>query len=79
VQKSSILSSIDTNGAETYIDIEGSNEPQVNLLASIDYLAAKKFIITLEAAIPFLNRDYNYDGLKRKFTAGISVSYLFKL
>jgi hypothetical protein len=79
IQKSSIISSVDTNGVESYIDIEGSNEPQVNLLVSIGYMVAEKFLLTIDGAIPFLKRDYNYDGLKRKFTAGLSLSYLFKL
>lgn len=78
VQKSSILSSVDSLG-EHYVDIESSNEPQVNLLASVSYFVNDKFVITADAALPFLKRDYNYDGLKRIFTAGFSVGYLFKL
>src|SRR3990172_6676497 len=78
IQKSSILAFADSSG-ETYIDVEGSNEPQVNLLLSVGYNISGNFSITGEAAIPFLKRDYNYDGLKRIFTAGFSLSYLFKL
>ena len=78
IQKSNILASVDSTG-EKYVDAEGSNEPQVNLLASVGYLVSDKIILTIEAAIPFLKRDYNYDGLKRTFTAGLSVSYLFRL
>jgi len=76
IQKSSVL----VSGTEdTYTDVEGSNEPQVNLLVSAGYFAGKNIILSFEAAIPFLKRDYNYDGLKRIFTAAASVSYLFKL
>jgi len=64
---------------ETFIEVEGSNEPQVNLFASVSYRISENFLITGEAALPFLQRDYNYDGLKRTFTAGLSVSYLYKL
>jgi len=78
IQKSSILASADSTG-ETYIDVQGSNEPQVNLLISVGYNIDKNFSIIGYAAIPFLKRDYNYDGLKRTFTAGLSVGYLFKL
>ncbi len=77
IQKSNVLSSVDSNGTESYVDIEGSNEPQVNLLASVGFMASKNIQITIDAAIPFLNRDYNIDGLKRSFTAGASVGYLF--
>jgi hypothetical protein len=76
IQKSSVLVSGTT---DTYTDVEGSNEPQVNLLASAGYFFSNNVILNIEAAIPFLKRDYNYDGLKRTFTARASVSYLFKL
>jgi hypothetical protein len=76
IQKSSVLVSGTT---DTFADVEGSNEPQVNMLASAGFFLSHNFILNFEAAIPFLHRDYNYDGLKRSFTAGASVSYLFKL
>lgn len=75
IQKSSVLVSGTTG---TFTDVEGSNEPQVNLLVSAGWLIDKNFILTFEAAFPFLNRDYNYDGLKRSFTAGALITYLFK-
>ncbi len=78
IQKSSILAFADSTG-ETFIDVQGSNEPQVNLLLSVGYNINDNFSITGDAAVPLLKRDYNYDGLKRTFTAGISLSYLFKL
>ncbi|HEY3249486.1 MAG TPA: hypothetical protein VGK25_00065 [Ignavibacteria bacterium] len=78
IQRSSVLG-INVSPQESFIEIEGSNEPQVNLLASVGYYINDKFLITGEAALPFLHRNYNFDGLKRAFTAGISVSYLFNL
>lgn len=78
LQPSSILGS-NVPAEESFVEIEGSNEPQVNLLASVSYQLSKNFLLTGEAAIPFLKRDYNFDGLKRVFTAGASVSYTFKL
>lgn len=78
IQESSILASADSTG-ETFVDVDGSNEPQVNLMASAVYFVSDKFILTIDAAVPFLKRDYNYDGLKRTFTTGLAFGYLFKL
>ena len=76
IQESSVLVSGTT---DTYTDIQGSNEPQVNLLASVGYIVNNNFLLSVEAAFPFLKRNYNYDGLKRSFTVSTSLSYLFKL
>jgi hypothetical protein len=78
VQPASVLNTADTTG-ESFIDIDGSNEPQVNLLATVTFEASKNISLTGFAAIPFLARDYNYDGLKRTLTIAASVSYLFNL
>ena len=75
IQKSSVLV---TGTTDTFTEVQGTNEPQVNLLASAGWLVDKNFILTFEAAFPFLNRDYNFDGLKRSFTTAASVTYLFK-
>lgn len=76
VQKSSVLVSGTT---DTFADIQGSNEPQVNLYASAGYMVSKNMLLTVEAAFPFLKRNYNYDGLKRSFSAGAAFTYLFEL
>lgn len=78
IQESSILASVDSLG-EHYTDVEGSNEPQVNFLLSVGYNVSEKIILTIDAAIPFLKRDYNIDGLKRTFTAGLLAGLLLKL
>lgn len=62
---------------ENFIEIDGSNEPQVNLLATISYEASREIKLTGFAALPFLKRDYNFDGLKRTVTIAGMISYLF--
>lgn len=74
IQESSVLSSV---SPENFVDVSNSNEAQVNLLATIGYKISEEVTGTLQAAIPFLKRDYNFDGLKRKFTIGASLSYNF--
>lgn len=74
LQSSSVLASYNP---ETFTKINYSSEPQVNLLGTASYKASDEVTITLQAALPFLKRDYNFDGLKRKFSLGAMVSYNF--
>ena len=77
IQPSSVLDPV--GGGENFVEVDGSNEPQVNLLAVVNYLASKNIMLSGFGAIPFLQRDYNYDGLKRTLSLGASVSYLFNI
>lgn len=74
IQPSSVLASYTP---ETFTEISNSNEPQVNLAATVGYKLSEDFNISVQAAIPFLKRDYNFDGLKRVFSAGINLGYGF--
>lgn len=74
LRPSSVLASYNP---ETFTEISNSNEPQVNLLATVGYKFSDEVTGTLQAALPFLKRDYNFDGLKRKFTLGAALSYNF--
>ncbi len=74
-------SSVQDNAAseERFIEIDGSNEAQVNLAATISYRASNELGLTGQAALPFLKRDYNFDGLKRTFSLLGTISYFFNL
>jgi len=74
IQKSSVLSGV---SPENFVEVSNSNEAQVNLLGTVGYKASDDISITVQAALPFLKRDYNFDGLKRKFSVGAMVSYNF--
>ncbi len=75
IQTSSVR---DPNGPEdSFVEIDGTNETQVNLLTTVSYRASKEIGLTGQAAIPFLPRNYNYDGLKRTLAISGSVSYFF--
>jgi hypothetical protein len=64
---------------ESFITKDGSNEPQVNLLGEVSYAVSKDLVLTGNAALPLLKRDYNYDGLRRSFTFSAGVAYIFSL
>jgi len=74
IQESSVLSS---TTPESFVDVSNSNEAQVNLLATVGYKFSDEVTGNLQAALPFLKRNYNFDGLKRKFSVGASLSYNF--
>ena len=77
LQPSSVLGNI--AGEEGFVEVNGSNETQVNLLATVNYQASREIGISGQVAIPFLKRDYNLDGLKRTLSVAGSLSYFFNL
>lgn len=75
IQPSSVLDQ--SAPTESFVEVEGSNEVQVNLMAAVTYRASKEIGLTGRAAIPFLKRDYNIDGLKRTISFSGSINYFF--
>ena len=75
LQASSVRDALGTG--ESFITVDGSNEAQVNLVGTVSYRASDEITITGLAAIPFLKRNYNFDGLKRTLTFSGAVSYNF--
>lgn len=64
---------------ENFTEISGSNEAQVNLLATVNYMASKQIGLWGQGALPLLTRNYNYDGLKRSLSLAAGLSYYFRL
>ncbi len=75
LQESSILNPL-TN-TEDYIQVDGSNETQINLLGEVTYSVSDNFDLIGSAAIPLLKRDYNLDGLRRSITLSGGAAYKF--
>jgi hypothetical protein len=75
IQSSSVLNTVSLS--ETFIEVDGSNEAQVNLIASASFRPSEDVTLTGLAAIPFLKRNYNFDGLKRTLTISGMISYNF--
>jgi len=74
--ESSILDSTSTNG-DTYVDVEDSNQPQLNFLASLEYRLNDNFALMGDFAFPFIERKVNLDGLQRAITASVGVMFSF--
>ncbi|MCC7157969.1 MAG: hypothetical protein IT281_00360 [Ignavibacteria bacterium] len=77
IQPSSVRDPVGTG--ESFINISGSNEAQVNLLATVNFMASKKVGLWGQGALPLLTRNYNYDGLKRSLSLAAGVTYYFSL
>ncbi len=75
LQESSILNPL-TN-TDDYIQVDGSNETQINLLGEVTYNVSDNFDLIGSAAIPLLKRDYNLDGLRRSITLSGGAAYKF--
>lgn len=75
VGKSSVLDLTSTE--EEFIDLEDSDQLQINFLVNFSYALNKNMNLTAEIAFPFLKRDVNVDGLTRAFTAGLGINFLF--
>jgi len=61
---------------EKYIDIDKSDQLQLNLLLGSEYLLNNEISLFTEAALPLLKREVNVDGLTRAYTltAGLKLS-----
>lgn len=77
LQESSVQNPLSVS--EDFINIDGSNEVQINLTGQATYKLTGNIYLQGMAAIPLLKRDYNFDGLRRSFTVSASAMYLFNL
>lgn len=75
IGKSSVLDL--TSSEEEFIDLEDSDQLQINFLVNTSYALNENINLTAEIAFPFLKRDVNVDGLTRAFSAGIGMNILF--
>ncbi len=76
VKRLSLSSVRDTSSIpESFVDIAGSDQFQVNILAEALLPLQQNISLELIAAMPLLKREVNVDGLKRAFTisAGIAI------
>jgi hypothetical protein len=71
--KSSILDTISVQ--EAFIEIDKSDQPQLNFLTALRYKIDDYFTLVGDFAIPFLSQETNVDGLKRVFSASVGVVF----
>lgn len=73
--ESSIVNSASMTPMETYIDVEKSDQTQVNLLTEVHYEINKNYSLFVDVAVPFIRREVNVDGLTRSFSAALGVIF----
>lgn len=71
--KSSILDTTTTQ--ETFVEVENSDQTQLNLLVLTNYQASNNFSLFFDFAVPFIKREVNVDGLTRAFSASLGVKF----
>jgi hypothetical protein len=71
--KSNTVNSLAVGLIESYIDVERSDQTQVNLLTQIQYKINNNYFLFADFAIPFIKREVNVDGLTRSFSASMGV------
>ncbi len=75
IGKSSVLDL--TVAEEKFIELEDSDQLQINFLVNANYSLKNDINLIAEIAFPFLKREVNVDGLTRAFSAGIGLRYMF--
>lgn len=73
--KSSIVNLMSMASLETYIDVENSDQTQVNLLTTFQYQINNNYTLAADFALPFIKREVNVDGLTRSFSASVGISF----
>lgn len=74
--KSSVLDTVNSSmDEETYVDVDDSDQAQLNLLLVLQYEINKNLSLLADFAVPFIKRKTNVDGLTRAFSASIGFRY----
>ena len=74
--KSSILDTTSTD-EESFVEVEGSDQAQLNFLAKLEYRIDENISLVGDFAIPFIKREVNLDGLTRAFSASAGIRFSF--
>lgn len=75
--KSSILDTTSMTSSDSFIEVDNSDQTQLNLLTVIQYQIDKNYSLFADFAVPFIKREVNVDGLTRSFSASIGVQLNF--
>jgi hypothetical protein len=62
---------------ERFVEVDKSDQTQLNLLTHIQYQVAEGYSFFADFAVPFIKREVNVDGLTRAFSASFGVRFLF--
>jgi hypothetical protein len=75
--KSSILDTTSMTSSDSFIEVDNSDQAQLNLLTVVRYQIDKNYSLFADFAIPFIKREVNVDGLTRSYSASIGVQLNF--
>jgi hypothetical protein len=75
--KSSILDTTSMTSSDSFIEVDNSDQAQLNLLTEVRYQIDKNYSLFADFAIPFIKREVNVDGLTRSYSASIGVQLNF--
>lgn len=73
LSESSIRDTSSVASTETFIDVDNSDQAQLNFLTSFQYEINKNYSLFADFAIPFIKREVNVDGLTRSFSASVGI------
>ncbi len=73
MQESSVLTTGNIISGAEFVDVDGSDQLQVNLLGKILKSVSESLRLEAVVAVPFLKRDVNIDGLKRSFSLSLGA------
>lgn len=76
LSKSTIVS-FDSSFTEIFVEVDKSDQEQINLLIQAQYEIAQGHLFFADFAVPFIKREVNVDGLTRAFSASLGVRILF--
>jgi hypothetical protein len=71
--KSSIVDTSSMTSTESFIDVDNSDQSQLNFLTIVQYQINKNYSLFADFAIPFIKREVNVDGLTRSFSASVGI------
>lgn len=75
LSKSSVIDFSTGTMIDKYVDVDKSDQSQLNLLTVLEYNFGEAYSLVGEIAIPFLKREVNVDGLTRVFSASVGVKF----
>jgi hypothetical protein len=73
--KSSVLDPGSSSSEDEFVDVEGSDQLQINFLLNSQYALSDQSSLFFEFAFPFLKREVNVDGLTRAYTVALGVNF----
>jgi predicted porin len=74
LSESSVLDPSSSSLEDEFMDVEDSDQLQINFLLNTQYALSDQSALFFEFAFPFLKREVNVDGLTRALTVALGVN-----